>query len=53
MSGYAFHPDAFAELDEIWAYIAQDNIDAADRVSSDRIFWPPSDIKTDPSCLRN
>src|SRR5258708_26783414 len=22
-------------------------------LSSDRIFWPPSDIKTDPSCLRN
>ena len=35
MSGYAFHPDAFADLDEIWEYIAQDNIDAADRVLSD------------------
>jgi plasmid stabilization system protein ParE len=34
-SGYAFHPDAFAELDEIWAYIPQDNIDAADRVLAD------------------
>ncbi len=33
MSGYALHPDAFADLDEIWEYIAQDNIDAADRVS--------------------
>jgi plasmid stabilization system protein ParE len=32
MSGYAFHPAAFADLDEIWEYIAQDNIDAADRV---------------------
>ena len=32
MSGYAFHPDAFADLDEIWEYIAQDNVDAADRV---------------------
>ena len=31
MSGYAFHPDAFADLDEIWEYIAADNIDAADR----------------------
>ena len=28
MSGYAFHPDAFADLDEIWEYIAQDNVDA-------------------------
>lgn len=35
MSGYAFHPDAFADLDEIWEYIAQDNVDAADRVLAD------------------
>ncbi len=35
MSGYAFHPDAFADLDEIWEYIAKDNIDAADRVLTD------------------
>ncbi len=32
MSGYAFHPEAFADLDEIWEYIAEDNIGAADRV---------------------
>ena len=35
MSGYAFHPDAFADLDEIWEHIAQDNVDAADRVVAD------------------
>jgi plasmid stabilization system protein ParE len=35
MSRYAFHPDAFADLDEIWEYIAKDNLDAADRVLSD------------------
>jgi plasmid stabilization system protein ParE len=35
MSGYAFHPDAFADLDETWEYIAQDNVDAADRVLAD------------------
>ena len=35
MIGYAFHPDAFADLDEIWEYIAQDNVDAADRVLAD------------------
>ena len=35
MSSYAFHPDAFADLDEIWEYIAEDNIDAADRVLAD------------------
>jgi plasmid stabilization system protein ParE len=28
MSGYAFHPEAFADIDEIWEYIAKDNIDA-------------------------
>ena len=35
MSGYALHPEAFADLDEIWEYIAQDNVDAADRVLTD------------------
>ena len=35
MSGYAFHPDAFADLDEIWEYIAEDDVDAADRVLAD------------------
>lgn len=35
MSGYAFHPEAFADLDEIWEYIAADNIDAADEVLGD------------------
>jgi plasmid stabilization system protein ParE len=35
MSSYAFHPEAFADLDEIWKYIAEDNIDAADRVLAD------------------
>jgi toxin ParE1/3/4 len=32
MSGYAFHPSARDDLDEIWDYIAADNLDAADRV---------------------
>lgn len=32
MTGYAFHPDALDDLDEIWEFIAQDNVDAADRV---------------------
>jgi plasmid stabilization system protein ParE len=35
MSSYAFHPEAFADLDEIWEYVARDNIDAADRVLVD------------------
>lgn len=33
MSSYAFHPEAVADLDEIWEYIAEDNIDAADGYS--------------------
>ena len=35
MNRYAFHPGAFADLDEIWEYIAEDNLDAADRVIAD------------------
>ena len=35
MSEYAIHPEAFADLDGIWEYIAADNIDAADRVLAD------------------
>ena len=31
-SGYALLPEAFADLDEIRSYIAQDSPDAADRV---------------------
>ena len=37
-SGYALHPEAFADLDDIRHYIAQENPDAADRVMAD-IFW--------------
>ncbi len=32
MSGYALHPEAFADLDDIRESIAKDNPDAADRV---------------------
>ena len=32
MSGYALHPEAFTDLDDIREYIARDNPDAADRV---------------------
>ena len=35
MSGYALHPEALADMDEIWEYIADHNIDAADRVVGD------------------
>ena len=32
MNKFVLHPEAFADLDEIWEYIAADNLDAADRV---------------------
>lgn len=35
MSGYAFHPDAFTDIDQLWEYVAEHNIDAADRVIAD------------------
>jgi len=35
MSGYAFHPEAFTDLDQIWECIAERNLDAADRVIAD------------------
>ena len=31
MTGYGFHPEARADLDEIWEFIRTDNLDAADR----------------------
>ena len=33
--GYALHPEAFTDLDEIRDYIAQENPDAADQVIAD------------------
>jgi plasmid stabilization system protein ParE len=32
MSGFVLHPQAYTDLEEIWEYIAVDNLDAADRV---------------------
>ncbi len=32
MTAFVLHPEAYADLDEIWEYIADDNLDAADRV---------------------
>jgi plasmid stabilization system protein ParE len=29
---YRFHPDAFAELNDIWEFIATDSVGAADRI---------------------
>ena len=35
MSGYILHPRAYADLDEIWEFIAEDSLDAADRVQEE------------------
>ena len=35
MSGFALHPDAFKDLDDIWEFIAADNVAAADRLSAE------------------
>ena len=35
MTGYDFHPEAALDLDEIWDFIAEDNLDAADQVIAD------------------
>ena len=35
MTGYVFHPEAALDLEEIWDFIAEDNLDAADQVIAD------------------
>jgi plasmid stabilization system protein ParE len=35
MTGYDIHPEAALDLDEIWEFIAGDNLDAADRAIAD------------------
>jgi plasmid stabilization system protein ParE len=35
MTGYDFHPEAALDLDEIWGFIADDSLDAADRVTAE------------------
>jgi plasmid stabilization system protein ParE len=32
VSRYSFHPEASVDLDEVWAFIAADNLAAADKV---------------------
>ena len=31
MTRFVLHPEAYADLNEIWEYVAADNLDAADR----------------------
>ena len=35
MTGYDFHPEAALDLEEIWEFIAENNLDAADQVIAD------------------
>lgn len=35
MSGFVLHPDAVADLEEIWGFIAAENLRAADGVLKD------------------
>jgi len=35
MNEFAFHPEAEVDLIEIWDFIAEDGVDAADRVRDD------------------
>lgn len=37
MTGYAFHPGAQRDLDDIWEFIREDNLDAAERVVAEII----------------
>jgi plasmid stabilization system protein ParE len=36
MSQFVLHPEAYTDLNEIWEYIAADNLDAADRVLAEK-----------------
>jgi plasmid stabilization system protein ParE len=35
VTGYDFHPEAELDLDRIWDFVAEDSLDAADRVVAD------------------
>jgi len=35
MSGYVLHPEAYTDADDIWEFIAEDNLSAADRIRED------------------
>jgi plasmid stabilization system protein ParE len=44
MTGYDFHPKAVNDLDEIWGFIAADNLDAADRMIGEILAFPDRGI---------
>lgn len=45
--GYALHPEAFRDIDDIWEFIARDNPDAADRIVAE-IFAALDMLVTSP-----
>ena len=48
MTEFRFHPEAEIDLNEIWDFIAEDSIDAADRVR-DNIFAAIQDLAQTPN----
>jgi plasmid stabilization system protein ParE len=47
MSGFVLHPEALADLEEIWEFIAADNLAAADRIL-DQIWEAMQSLATFP-----
>ena len=47
MSGFVLHPEALADIEEIWEFIAADNLAAADRVL-DEIWEAAQSLATFP-----
>ena len=52
MSGFALHPDAFTDLDDIWEFIAADSVAAADRLAAEIFETLRGVTETDPTILR-
>lgn len=48
MSKFVLHPEAYSDLNEIWEYIAADNLDAADLVL-DEIYQAITSLVRFPS----
>jgi toxin ParE1/3/4 len=36
MKRFVLHPEAYTDLDEVWEYVASDNVDAADRIREEK-----------------
>ncbi len=47
MSRFALHPDAFTDLDDIWEFMATDNVAAADRLAEE-IFETLRNVAASP-----